>query len=103
MKSAAILLALTLGTAPAAHAEILFGRVVGITDGDTLTVLVAKRQVKVRLADIDASEARQPFGTRSRQSLPALCFNMQARLEATGVDRWAVMNALLDAGSPRRR
>lgn len=41
-------------TATAALAETITGRVVSIHDGDTLTVLVAKRQVKVRLADIDA-------------------------------------------------
>ena len=80
MRLAAFFLALIL--ASATHAETLTGRVVPIHDGDTLTVLVAKRQVKVRLADIDAPEAKQSFGTRSRQSLAALCFNKEARLEA---------------------
>ena len=63
------------------------GRVVGISDGDTLTVLVERRQVKVRLADIDAPELKQAFGTRSRQSLAALCFNREVRLETAGTDR----------------
>ena len=40
----------------AVHAETLTGRVVGISDGDTITVLVEQRQVKVRLADIAAGE-----------------------------------------------
>ena len=38
-----------------AHAEALLGRVVGMTDGDTITVLdVGKAQHKVRPAGIDA-------------------------------------------------
>lgn len=72
----------------AAGAEEITGRVVSIQDGDTLTVLVVKKQVKVRLADIDAPESKQPFGTRSRQSLAALCFNKEARLETSGRDRY---------------
>jgi endonuclease YncB( thermonuclease family) len=49
--------------------ETLSGCVVGITDGDTITVLVERQQVKVRLADIDAPESKQAFGTRSKQAL----------------------------------
>jgi len=85
-KLAAVVVALTLATA--ATAETIPGRVVAIHDGDTLTVLVAKHPVKVRLADIDAPELKQAFGTRSRQSLAALCFQEEARLETAGKDRY---------------
>jgi endonuclease YncB( thermonuclease family) len=40
-----------------------------------------------KVADIDAPESKQPYGTRSRQSLAALCFNKQARLDTIGKDR----------------
>ena len=46
--------------------EILAGRVVDITDGDTITVLVERQQIKVHLADIDAPESRLAFGTHSK-------------------------------------
>lgn len=49
-----LVLALVAAGIPAS-AETLAGRVVGVADGDTLTVLVSgNRQVKIRLAGIDA-------------------------------------------------
>jgi len=62
--------------------------VVSVHDGDTLTVLIERRQMKVRLSDIDAPELGQPFGTRSRQSLAELCFGKPAALDVRGRDRY---------------
>lgn len=54
---------------PALAAE-LRGEVVGVADGDTLTLLTPDRQqVRVRLAQIDAPESGQPWGSRARQAL----------------------------------
>ena len=54
-------------------ADTLTGKVVKITDGDTLVVLDASRQQhKIRLAGIDAPETKQPFGKRSKEALSAL-------------------------------
>lgn len=64
------------------------GQVIAIADGDTLTVLHGREQVKVRLTDIDAPEKAQPFGQRARQSLAELCFHEQARVEDRGRDRY---------------
>lgn len=48
----------------------LTGKVVKIADGDTLTILdINNRQHRVRLAGIDAPEAQQPFGQKSKQQL----------------------------------
>jgi len=58
-----------------AHAERLVGRVVGVADGDTITVLDAGRQQhRIRLAGIDAPEKAQAYGQRSKQSLSDLVF-----------------------------
>lgn len=60
----------------AAHFEdILRGVVVGISDGDTLTILdSANRPTKIRVASIDAPERRQPFYTRSGKNLELAVF-----------------------------
>lgn len=72
-----------------AHAETLTGRVVGVADGDTLTLLVAgDEQVKIRLAQIDAPEKKQAFGERSKQSLSALVFGKTVRVEVESKDRY---------------
>ena len=63
----------------AAQAESTSRRVVGIADGDTLTVLDSdNRQHVIRLAEIDAPEKAQAFGSRNRQHLSALCFGKSA-------------------------
>ena len=80
------------------------GLVVSVHDGDTLTVLVEKHQIKVRLAEIDAPELHQAFGNRSRQSLADLCFHESAKVELIGRDRYKravgkVQCASVDAGA----
>ncbi|MCE1160887.1 MAG: thermonuclease family protein [Burkholderiales bacterium] len=70
----------------AVHAQ---PRVVGITDGDTLTVLNDdKTTIKVRLSAIDAPEMRQPFGMQSKKALSDICFNKPVRLEVVDIDRY---------------
>lgn len=83
------LAACAFALAASAQAGELRGRVVGVADGDTLTVLDAgHQQIKVRLAEIDAPEKRQPFGQRSKQSLSGLCFGRDAVIENKGHDRY---------------
>lgn len=69
-------------------AEAMIGEVIGITDGDTLTILVDRKPVKVRLSEIDAPESKQDFGTRSRQSLAAICHRKPARVAWKSRDRY---------------
>lgn len=68
---------------------LIFCLVVAIADGDTLTCLTDDReQVKVRLAEIDAPERKQAFGTRSRQSLAELCHEKRAEIRVVDRDRY---------------
>jgi endonuclease YncB( thermonuclease family) len=72
-----------------AQAKILTGRVVKISDGDTLTVLdESKRQHKVRLVGIDAPERKQAFGTVSRQNLADLVFGKKVAVEWSKQDHY---------------
>lgn len=51
------------------------GKVVGITDGDTVTVLTStNEQVKIRIYGIDCPEKKQAFGTKARAFLASLIF-----------------------------
>lgn len=71
------------------NAEIITGLVVGVADGDTLTVLDAgKKQHKIRLSGIDAPEKTQAFGNASRQHLAGLCFQQQATVTVKSKDRY---------------
>jgi len=87
-RSSLCALCLTLLLAASAALADVRGRVVSVHDGDTLTVVIDRRQVRVRLTDIDAPELGQPFGTRSRQSLSDLCFGKTAALDVRGQDRY---------------
>lgn len=73
----------------ATHAETLTGRVVGIADGDTLTLLdTSKTQHKIRLAGIDSPEKGQPFGQHCKKSLSDLAYDRVATVESTKLDRY---------------
>ena len=62
------------------------GRVVGVADGDTLTVLDGSRQVRVRLWGIDAPERGQPWSRRSRETLAARAMHRDALVATRGTD-----------------
>ena len=72
-----------------ATAATLEGRVVGVSDGDTVTVLTAEnRQFKIRLSGIDAPEKKQPFGAFAKESLSRQLFCHAVVVEWTKTDRY---------------
>lgn len=93
----AAFLAAVLHAAPAFAYQ---AKVVGITDGDTVTVLdSAQQQHKVRLAQIDAPEHDQPYGPKSKQALSNLVFGKTIEVEPVTTDRYGRTVAQLEAGS----
>lgn len=84
-----VALALASALKGAVFADIIRGRVVGIQDGDTVTVLDAERsQHRIRLAGIDAPEKAQAFGARSKENLSALVYGREVAVEWGKRDRY---------------
>jgi endonuclease YncB( thermonuclease family) len=82
-----LILACALLAACPAMARDLRGRVVGITDGDTVTVRdAAGERHRVRLTGIDAPERDQPYGEPSRESLTRMLLERNVRVEYTKKD-----------------
>jgi endonuclease YncB( thermonuclease family) len=73
--------------AGAAHSEEFVGRVVGVTDGDTLTVLRGRQAERVRLEGVDAPEKGQAYGGRAWRFAADLAFDRTVTVRATGRDR----------------
>lgn len=72
-----------------ALATTVEGRVVGVSDGDTITVLSPdKQRIRVRLAEIDAPESSQAFGARSKKALSDICFGKIASINTKDTDRY---------------
>jgi endonuclease YncB( thermonuclease family) len=84
-----LLLCITLLYSLNSIANTLVGRVVGVADGDTITVLDASNtQYKVRLSGIDAPEKKQPFGKVSKQSLSDLVYDKVVQVEWHKKDKY---------------
>jgi endonuclease YncB( thermonuclease family) len=64
------------------------GKVIGVADGDTITVLLDKQPQKIRLYGIDCPEKRQPFGNRAKQFTSALVFGKLVEVEPVATDRY---------------
>ena len=68
-----LLASVLLGQEPVA----VRGKVVEISDGDTLTALLAdQRLIKVRVAFCDSPELHQAFGSRAKQAMSELVFGV---------------------------
>jgi endonuclease YncB( thermonuclease family) len=64
------------------------GRVVSIADGDTLTLLIDNTQYRIRLAEIDTPERKQPYGTKAKQALSTLVFGKEVKVDVQTTDRY---------------
>ena len=83
-----IFLLLVLLSSLITEAGTLEGRVVGVADGDTITVLDADHVPhKIRLSGIDVPETAQAFGNRSKESLSDLVFAKAVTVETKKKDR----------------
>lgn len=83
------LMVVSLLSAHSAWAYSIRGRVISVSDGDTITVLDnAKTQHKIRLAGIDAPEKKQAFGQVSKKRLSDMVFDREVTLDCGKTDRY---------------
>jgi endonuclease YncB( thermonuclease family) len=68
--------------------EYISGRVVGVADGDTITVLADQRGTKIRLYGVDSPEKKQAFGNRAKQFTSSLVFDQNVQVEVVSTDRY---------------
>src|SRR5688500_11522610 len=71
-----------------AQAPTFTGKVVGVTDGDTITVLLGKTKHKIRLQGIDTPESGQDFGTRAQQAIAAKIFGKDVKIVWASRDKY---------------
>jgi len=70
-------------------AESLEGKVVSVTDGDTVKILTAeKKQIRIRLAQIDTPEKAQPWGNKAKQALSQKIYAKQVSIDVVTTDRY---------------
>lgn len=83
------LLSLLLLSLSLFSAEII-GKVVGVSDGDTITVLddMDQGKFRIRLDKIDAPEKKQAFGNKAKQFLSSLIFGKQVSIRFKSIDNY---------------
>lgn len=64
------------------------GKVIRVLDGDTIEVLVNKEPIRVRLADIDCPEKKQPFGQVAKKYVLEIAAHEIVTVNARNKDRY---------------
>ncbi len=74
---------------PFVYSNQIIGKVVGVSDGDTITLLTDQKQrIKVRLSEIDAPEKNQAWGQNAKRVLSNLIYSRSIVVQSAGEDRY---------------
>jgi len=87
-KTLLILLSILILSASPVLAVSLTGKCTGVSDGDTITVLNGKAQVRIRLEGVDAPELHQDFGQKAKQFTSNLTFGKTVTINVVTIDRY---------------
>ena len=81
------------------------GRVVSVSDGDTITVIHYGGGERIRLNGIDCPEKGQPFGNTARRFTSALVFGKEVTVQAKNTDQYGrtVADVILSDGRSLNR
>jgi endonuclease YncB( thermonuclease family) len=88
---------------PALPSVQFSGKVVGITDGDTISVMHNGRAEKIRLYGVDCPEKGQPYGTKAKQFISQLVFGKEVTVKDYGLDNTRSRRTLGDIVLPDGR
>ena len=69
-------------------AQTYQGKVIKVTDGDSINILFEGKPLRIRLAEIDAPERGQPFWKKSREALADYVAGKEVIVEEIDIDRW---------------
>ncbi len=73
----------------AATISVITGKVIGISDGDTIKILTEdKQELRIRLNGIDCPEKKQAFGTKAKEFTSDLVFGKDVKVISRGTDRY---------------
>ena len=83
------------------EAASIQGRVIGVTDGDSIKVLVGTQQLKIRLYGIDCPEMHQSFGHKAKKFTANMVFGKEVTLIPRDKDHYGriVAEVMLDDGT----
>jgi endonuclease YncB( thermonuclease family) len=89
MKKLLLVLFVIVAAVGVSGAEII-GRVVGVADGDTITVLdeMDNGRFRIRLNGIDSPEKKQAYGNKAKQYLSSLVYGKRVSVRFSTVDRY---------------
>jgi micrococcal nuclease len=88
MKYLIVILAVMLWLPPGAFSATMTGKVIGIADGDTITILTGKTQYKIRLYGIDTPEKAQAFGKAAKKHTSTLVAGKTVDVTTYDTDRY---------------
>lgn len=75
------------------------GKVVGVSDGDTITVLTEdKQQIKVRIYGVDCPEKGQDFGSKAKQFTSDQVFGKTVEIDPITIDRYGRTIGIVEMG-----
>ena len=72
----------------ALHAQSWQGKVVGVTDGDTVVVFNGSGTVKIRISEIDCPENGQPFSRAAKRFTSGFCFGKEVVVIPETIDKY---------------
>ena len=77
----------------------LSGKVVGISDGDTITVLQSGQQFQIRLYGVDCPESPQAFGRKAKELTSSMAFGKYVEVTVLDVDGYGRSVGVVHVGA----